>query len=79
MKVYHIRWQQLEDDGKYHYHYLRGVTITSGRTGYATTRIPALALAVPEEIAEWICVKLEIQDDLNPEMVNIQEGNADEM
>lgn len=71
MKEYVIRWQQLDEDGKYNWRYLEAIAFIMDETSYVGTVSPKLAIRLDETGAEWICWKLNKKDDLNPEMIRI--------
>ena len=71
MKKYVVRWQQMDEDGKYHWRYLRAIGIFKEDTVYNGTALVESAIQFDEEAAEWICSILDIHHDLNPEMIRV--------
>ena len=71
MKEYVIRWQELDEDGKYNWRYLEAIAFIKDVTSYVGTVSPKLAIRLDKAGAEWVCWKLNKQDDLNPEMIRI--------
>ena len=71
MREYVIRWQQPDEDGKYNRRYLKAIAFFKDETSFVGTVSPELAIRFDEAGAEWICWKLDEQDDLNPEMIRI--------